>query len=426
MTALTGLVSSARGATATTVTVHGPLSATSINSPIELGVDLLASIQVLPPEPQDAELDNQVFDAADQPYSARLGSTVYTPAASRLSVRLLPDVSVAYPAPIISEGHPVVPIFTTRLNSSMTLIEGAHNIHWIPDPDPVAGDPIYNPPPAGGSGDYRWTVRDLPDPPDGGYYWLGDPDSRDGTSGTPSNKQSWPPYGGSGPAWRSIYPYKPSVRAHVYYGPGGRLVTLAKALRLNIEFIEHMWLDFGAFQPKPFTWLIAGIIVDYPYQGYQHTLLDMGRNPRSGGIGDLDDTELAGSRVVHEALQDHSPQIVCGIEEQITATDHARTHRISQPFGYTTRPHLWFGVFDGATSMAGSVNTGGKRLRRGRLDDSSTRYVLLGRRNGVLSREQASHLVVFEIRFFNQALTEAQIDSQYGQLSSTWRYSDYD
>lgn len=385
-----------------------PDSAVSTASAIGFGVSLRASSHVDPP--------------------------AFIDPTSRL--RLTPGIYVEMPTPIISNGKPVLPRWVAQFGADVTLIEGSDDIHAIPDPNPQ-WDPAtsgwFTQPPPSGVGDYRWVVDDLPDPsgfPDQ-FYWLGTPSSSDGTSGIAAGCQQWNPNGSTpgAPAWYSVYPYKPSVRSHVHYGAGGNILTVTKGVRFNLQFIEHMWTDFGGDLEPPFTWVVVAIVMDFPNNGYEHTILDVGRAPVDGGAPVLNENQLNNEYLLFENLESGArPAMFASLNQQRVVADYLKTQQIVSTFNFASRPKMFFGVYDGANSLAGSYSTAGKYLVRGTLPSgagSQERYKLLGRQSGILSRNWASHLVVFEIRRWNSALGEQQLAQQYGQLSSTWKFNSY-
>lgn len=351
-----------------------------------------------------------------------------------LSLRLMPAVAVDHPTPIVSDGLPILPKYLGTYPSSMPLTVGPNDIHVIPDPNPVwnpATSGWYYPPPDSGVGDARWVVDDLPDPAGfpGQYYWLGAPSPYDGTSSIALACRQWGPNGGtpSAPSWQSVYPYKPSVREVVNYGPGGSILTKTKGVRFNLQFIEHMWMDWGSVKGNPFTWVIVGIIMDFPSAGYVHTLLDVGGNPISYGAGVLNENQLGVDRALSDLAIDSPSRAYMDvrINEQHMLGGLSGANDIVSPSNYATRPKMWFGVWNGASSLGGSYSTAGEYLTQGTMPTTATRHVLLGRRGGILSRNAASHLIVFEMRWWNSALVEEQLIDQYHQLAATWDFSQY-
>jgi hypothetical protein len=99
---------------------------------------------------------------------------------------------------------------------------------------------------------------------------------------------------------------------------------------------------------------------------------------------------------------------------------------IKASFPNSAKARMFFGVFNGAASLVGNYSPHGKFKRAGRIAGGGAhRYYTLGRANGWLGLDYASHLVVFEIRFWRKALSAAELEGQYGQLSSTWKFGAY-
>jgi hypothetical protein len=398
----------------TRATINGlakqlPVGATVADSPIQMSVRCEGTLELLPPP--------LVIDDVEA-----------------LQHRVVPGVTVSLPVPAIVTGRPTMPMYWAQMQSSTTAHEGPGHIHAIPDPDPVwnpATSGWYYPPPSSGAGDARWTVNDLPDPSayNQGYYWLGEPSSQDGTIGINPAARQWAPNGStpSAPSWRSIYPYKPSVRQHVYYGPGGNMVTIDKGVRFNLHFIEHMWMDWGRAMPQPFTWVMVGIIMDYPTPGYSHTLLDSGRDPRAVGYPALNEYNVPYDSVIRDNLNYRNllatdPRVMW----QASELNPTAGHRVGTPFNSVAKPRMFFGIFNGDSSWVGNYSPDGNHITKGRLATGKEhRFYTMGRQYGHIGINYASHLVVFEMRFWHHALTEANLAEQYGQLASTWKFTQY-
>ncbi len=335
--------------------------------------------------------------------------------------------------PAVSQGKPSSPAYWARLPAAATLIQGPRHIHAIADPNPIwnpATSGWFYPPPNAGVGTYRWHVGTLPDPASqpGGWYWLGDPTGIDGSAYVPAAGRQWAPDPGTGgPSWHSFFPFKPSVRAYDAYLPGGNVVHHPKGVHFNAHFIEHMWADMGTDRRQPFTWVIAGMVASYPGPGYQHFLLDAGRNPDSTGMGRISAEACNTPRPINDLLGYRSIIATTPDIMSVAASNyHADAVRLRMDAAI--RPKMFFGIFNGAASYAGAYDPGGHRLAKGRIANTSAqhhRYYVLGRRQGWLSQQLASHIMIFEIRYFNHALSTADLASQYDQLSTTYSYGRY-
>jgi len=350
--------------------------------------------------------------------------------------RAMPGVVLSMPTPVLVGGRPLLPSYHASSESSSHAVQGPGHIRAIADPDPV-WDPATSgwatPPPASGVGDARWSVQDLPDPNGfpGGWYWLGDPSSADGTAGITAGARSWPPDRSTpgAPSWHSFFPYKPSVRSAYSYLPGGQVVHHPKGVHFNSHFIEHMWLDWGAAKRQPFSWVLAAMINAFPAGGYEHFLLDSGRNPDAVGFPRITDYQTNTARSINDGLAyrnllsvSPSRQTLCArLQPYVGRSVFARvdTH---------LRPKMYFGIFNGSSSLTGAFDPGARRITAGTVDNGAAqehRYYVLGRGNGRISQGHASHFLVFELRFWHRALTTDELDEQYGQLASTYRFNSY-
>lgn len=390
-----------------------PVGAVTADNPVTLMLHLAGALELAPP----------ILDVSET---------------EALQRRVMPAVAVTMPTPAIIEGRPMLPAYWGRLASSMRATQGPTHIHAIADPDPKwdpAHDGWYNPPPPSGAGDARWTANSLPDPAAfrGGMYWLGEPSAADNTIGITAAAQQWNPDGStpSAPPWRSIYPFKPSVWNHVHYGEGGRILTISRGVRFNLQFVEHMWLDFGADHHQPFTWAMVGIVMDFPYPSYTHTLLDMGRDPRAVGFPSISDTQAEVNDYVINDGGSYRNLLAVNRSQMLMATDNApgAGHVLRTPFNPAPKPRMFFGVYNGDHSLVGNYSRDAGKLRTaGKLANTGAqhhRFYVMGRQKGRISQDAASHLVVFEIRYWSRALTAAELDEQYGQLSSTWKFGEY-
>jgi len=348
-------------------------------------------------------------------------------------LRAQPSIVLAMATPAIVDGRPIVPRWWARPTSGTSAVQGPSAIHAVQNPDPVYNDGwLYPPPPASTPMHARWVVSDLPDPAaHGGYYWLGDPSAADGTAGIEAGARQWAPHANNpdAPAWHSFFPYKPAVVSVSNWVPAGYTVTHPKGVAFNSRFIEHMFLDWGTNQTQPFSWVIAAMFTTWPDRGYVQYVLDAGRNPDAIGVPRIDDSQTGYPRAIDEGL-DYRTLLAYRSYQSILCTrpdtQQNRTIRGSQDAAL--RPKMLFGIFNGAHSYVGSYDPGARRIKKGTVDNTGAqthRYYVLGRSQGWLSQAQASHLLVFEIRFWDAALTLDDLDGQYGQLSSAYQFNAY-
>jgi hypothetical protein len=356
-----------------------------------------------------------------------------------LAIRAEPGLVLTLPTPAIVEGLPTLPRFWCVSTSSSHATQGPTHIHSIPDPDPVWNPAtsgwFYPPPAATGAGqDGRWTVQTLPDPAGfpGEYYWLGEPSSADGTRDITNGARLWAPDKSTpyAPAWQSFFPFKPSVRALDSFLPGGNVVHHPKGVHFNSRFIEHMWLDWGGDRKQPFTFIMAGMIASFPDPNFVHYLLDAGRNPDAVGFPRISDSQTGTDRRIADGLQYRSmisaqPSLL----KMTTDTVNVPSRTPAVRFDSNIRPKMFFGVFNGGSSYVGAYDVGGKRISKQSVVANGSgqhhRFFVMGRQQGWISQNHSSHIMMFEIRYWRRALTSADLDEQYAQLSSTYKFSEY-
>lgn len=352
--------------------------------------------------------------------------------------RLLASVYFNLPNPIFIAGKPMLPAIFGNFTDTMTVHQGSGHARAVPDPDPVVSG--EKPPTKGGgddgAGQARWTVYDLPNPAGytGQFYWLGDPTSADGSSSyADAGTHQWAPNStttlGSSPSWHSAFPFKPSVREHVWFGPNGHQETITKGVRFNTEFIEHMWIDMGsgAGSDPPLTWVITGLVQHFDFQEHENVILDSGKSPAASGVHyNADDCW----RISSLGADPNSYRMAMAVKHSRMATFTSMTQSqktLYTPFVHDYKPKVFFSVVDGTHSFTGTMAPDGKRVKKGSLDVAGLhlRHLVLGRKNGVLARRHSAHFVCFEIRFWSRALDMDEMHGQYAQLSSTWRFHRY-
>ena len=352
--------------------------------------------------------------------------------------------------PVIYLGRPVMPAHRISAPLTMRATTGATHIRGKNNPapvwDPVLGTWTY-PPGAGGVGTYRWVVAPSPPPAtslpdvdgyDGGTYPLGSPSGSDETQNIPLGQQGWYPDGGSavqnGPIWHADYPFKPTVvsRDSVV---NGKVIHHPVGVSFSSDNCSFMWLDMGVSKPQPITW----IIVMMPLRRYpksfplRQVFLEAGRNPYAVGVPQKTPAQLGNDIVVNDGLAYHTALSTSGdnyqmstnpkISSLVTGGDAVAGSGMSG-----IRPIFTAAVFNGANSVlytrdnlkyqrvTGAVSTGAAYQHR---------YYVLGRDQGYISQLKGQEMIVFEMRYWDRALTDAEIESQYAELSSTYLFSQY-
>lgn len=392
-----------------------------------------AGIGTSTPVEESAQQVNPVITVVDA--HARLSVGVGTPAEPELVMRATAGVSLAMPDPFYINGQASVPKYSGRAKAIGDAITGIGHIRSFADPDPVWTGTGWEPEPPtvpAGSNFIRWTARQLPDPAaQGGKYLLGTRVADDGTLGLPAGAEQWNADDGSDFAipWQSAWPFKPWVQAHVHYGEDGFIHTVDRAVHLTPHRCAHMWGDLGSILAPPFTVLAVVLVTDFPGRGYLNYLFDAGGAPAisdaqrgriwaHGVRGDLALAEAEGYRNV----------VRIGREQVQAFNDPAPAGRIARaPFEHTLKPKVIALKVAGVNSrlfVAGSGGTKSRTVSLGNLGEQ--RLWLLGRKNGRISSDSAASIVVFEIRMWDQPLSDDDLEAQFDQLSSTWNFQAYD
>jgi hypothetical protein len=210
------------------------------------------------------------------------------------------------------------------------------------------------------------------------------------------------------------------VADKVVYGAENVYHTYSRSVHFDASSVEHMWIDLGT-HTQPFTWVICGMINYYPQRTYGHYLLDAGKPTPQRDV-DRDWTLSEGLSYRSLMLYQASSAVMA---THIGKDAVASGRHIKAPHDEIARPRVFMGVFNGSSSWIGSYDRYHSYGKSGRIDSHSHRYFVLGRRQNHVSDNLASHMTLFEIRFFNQALTSAQRSAQYKQLASKWSFNKY-
>lgn len=361
-----------------------------------------------------------------------------------MTIRSVAGIVISLPEPAIADGHPTLPAYWSRFAGSVVLKQGPLHIHAIKDPNPIwdpnTGGWTHPPPPVKpkpgapksvppGVGDYRWSVDTLPDPGgfSNGWYWLGDPTSRDDTAGITAGAQQWAASPGTGgPSWHSFFPFKPSVSAYDAYIPGERSIHHPRGVHCNSHWIEHMWCDLGGSKPQPFTWIVVASIMSERYDGYRHTILDTGRNPDDAGFPRYNPSDCSADRQIADGLYYRTRLTTNDGEVNMSTRTDESPLRIRRAAGH--HPGMYVAVFNGAKSTLGLYDPFGQNLSGGKVSDGPIyqhRYMVFGREQGWMSQNHSANLLMFEMRYWRHALTIPDLAAQYAQLSSTYHFDEY-
>jgi hypothetical protein len=169
------------------------------------------------------------------------------------------------------------------------------------------------------------------------------------------------------------------------------------------------------------------MIAGYPERDYLHYILDAGRNPDRVGFPRLSADAVYADHTINDGL-DYRSLIAYGHHGQyLTARNNMWTNRTVRARTVANyAPRMFFGVFDGSKSRVGAFQSRGLHVKSGAIDHGAPhRYYVLGRSQGVIGQRHASHLLIFEIRFWRKALSQDQLEANFDQVSSTWQFHKY-
>lgn len=391
----------------------------------------------LTPQPSTDGLDLTLTDmpSAGMWAKAHIQQLLEIPAVAdieQLSTRLLPKVSLVMSTPTLVAGRPMTPKYVGVNDQSYTLRTDAGHLQADPDPDPkwdsVHSTWIY-PPPTGGVGDMRWTVNSMPDPaPYGGSYSIGLREAIDGSLALPSTAGAWAADSSTptAPAWNSRYPYKPNMVSWTHHSSDGRTFTTPKAIQFNMHYVEHFWLDMGGNKPPPYTWIVVGFILDFTGGIYRHYMLDSGKNPYNY-VPNPDPDDVSNEYDIPGNYEGLNYRNYMAIDRNNMYVTNQTGRALYCHHHQAPTPKMYYSVINGNSSMVGNMTNNDQQTKTGKLPIEATahRYYLMGRGNGKIGSRTAANMVIFEARFWNRALSKTELNAQYAQLSSTWKFSQY-
>ena len=322
-----------------------------------------------------------------------------------LLVRPALIINVVMPDVPVINGYPEQGLVWARPAPVMSVNEGPDHTRYLADPDPNKIPPGKTSPT--GWGDltvptYQWSANDLATPAWASEYKL----------------STWPEHSG-GPAWKSGGNFRPQVRGINTFSPRNVAHTYSQAVIFEPTFAQHMWVDLGPHS-QPYTWIFVGIINSYPTRTYGHYILDAGVRPHNlhWDARDQIHTNADPYNRTLMLFQLHSA-ILFG-DHIVNNGPYARAQH-----NYVPRPRMLYGVFNGSHSKVGWRDPAQHRVGGGKASAHTSRYFVTGRRNAYFDSGLASHITLFEIRFFASALSSAMLDKHYKQIAGSWKFNLY-
>lgn len=346
--------------------------------------------------------------------------------------RTMPGLAYVMSTPVMVAGRPMQARYYFNSDSTKTINQTTGHIQNASDPNPIWDVTNNNwlvSPPLGGAGDYRWTVVNFPDPASyGGQVKIGDRSSKDLTTSVPTSCTGWYPDAStpSAPVWKSGYPFKPELTELVHINKDGTRYVLPKALRFDPHFAQCMWMDTGTSKKMPFTWIFVGLVNEYAGGIQRHTLLDSGRSPFTYVSGRTEDNAAYGTTFPGKREGLGYRTLISVDRHSMYVTNNDKNFLMAKhPGNY--KPRMYYGIFDTTHTRIGNLTTGGRNDFTGKLPAETLatthRNYSMGRLCGYITSQYAAAMHVFEVRYWNRALTPAEISAQYTQLASTWHFS---
>jgi hypothetical protein len=197
-----------------------------------------------------------------------------------------------------------------------------------------------------------------------------------------------------------------------------------------------MWLDMGTPTKQPFTWVVVAMMLRD--NGILQTILDSGRNPYDVGYPVSTATSVPDPVPISDNLAYRQqiatdPPFTIRMDSSLAQSQASGLAFVDHPGqmtfgGGAVAPRMYGCVFNGSASMFyfrgtdvftvlnGTVFTGASYLHQ---------YYVLGRQYGTVGPRTGAEMIVFELRFWHRALTRAEMDEQYTQLSATYGFHKY-
>jgi hypothetical protein len=355
-----------------------PIYDIEVGDPVRLDFNMDASLQVTATPNDDIEA---------LPYRADLQVTMTMPQpAMYLGQPFMPD-----------QGWAIIP--ATHLSTDAAFV----TTKPLPKVPTILTRPDAPTPSSGGSGGFVWKASDI-------------------TSGGNNPVTTWPEEG-DGPSFKSKGYYRPNLHTRSVVTKNGQVKIYDDMVVFDYKNVEHMWVDIGSNLEQPFTWLMCGMILSYPSARYGHYLLDHGKDPGSNGRN-FGFTHKVGGETGHRSamLFQKRSALVGTTYPTIETGPYCRCKH-----DYTPQPRMFYGVFNGSNSAVGVRGRNYHKRDTGTVIETGTvmRKFVVGRRNGYTSTDLASHIGLFEIRFFAGALGKKRLQTQYSYFAKKYDFAKY-
>jgi hypothetical protein len=332
-----------------------------------------------------------------------------TPQTVTSLIRNLQSVSLTMNTPVFIKGLPMMPKYQ---NTQVTNISTAGGYVYTDPVSPTSINHVY--PIAAPK--YRWVATDI-------------------AGADNAQVLTWPEHGGTGPSWVSTTAYAPTINPHERYSDlTGTYTTYSRTVRFYSDNLDHMWLTMpaNAFPTtvtnvtpfQPYSWVIVAMV--HPmFAEEPNVILDAflnGATPTDYSEQiEMDDVDIdvndgtGGWRSTIRLQNEHA-----WLQSNNTTALYGR-------FVHNYKPVVYTGVFNGASSSLTGWGTNYMQKMSGSVGAGSNyqQGFVLGRRTNHYWRRNSSNMTVFEVAFYNRAIsaTETMVLSQY--LMGVYKFDSY-
>lgn len=336
-----------------------------------------------------------------------------TPQTVTSLIRNLQSVSMTMSTPVFVAGKPITPKYQ-NIQAFTAATSGAYVYT-----DPVSPSSINHILPV--TPTYRWITTDIGGADD-------------------SQVLSWPEHvtPASNPAWTSTMAYGPTVHPHErFVDREATYVTYSRTLHFTDHLGEHMWMSMpaNAFPTtvtnvtpfQPYTWMIVAMLHPMFTQDQSITLLDAYPNATtpadySQQISDDEDTTLNDGTGNFRSTVKFTPPGRAILSGNVSTT-------LSRPWILNYKPCVYFATFGSTTSNSTLAAYGENYFQRIQgIAGSMSNYqqgFMMGRTNGQMNRRNLSTMTMFEVAFYNRALTTIEQRKVADYLAAVYQFQKY-
>lgn len=332
---------------------------------------------------------------------------------STLTVRNLLAASLTMQTPVMIGGKPVMPT-TVGTTTSPASTAGTYTINSAPAPSSTAHVLPVTPV-------WRWLATDVV-----------------GNDG--ANFTTWPEHSGIGPSFTASTAFAPTIISLSHYDTYSRSnIDMGRCVNFYWRYAQHMAMVMDAAHQMtttatPFT--MQFVLLAYPMTSrqYQH-IWDCGvvandgyyTDPNSGSVELISDAVYANKDV--QVPDGQGGRCYFGlrpnkVETLFNNTPHIA--RLTTASVITSRPFVYTVIFNGGA--ASKVRIRGYGVNETYAADTKTSIVndfLLGRVQNCIGPASSSHMSVWEMAYFNRALTEAELGVNSHWLGGVYKFNKY-